>query len=108
MTDRLAAFFRETGHSHIVCKNDQEPALCATVAEAIRRSNRSGEGKPDAEVLQMVAKWSAVGESPGNGKAERTVQTVEDLLRTDLHALEGRLQIRYLRTPLSPGGLSNM
>ena len=92
VTDRLASFFREAGHSHIIYKNDQEPALCATVAEAIRRSNRSGDGKPTAEVIQMVPEWSAVGESPSNGKAERTVQLVEDLLRTYLHALEGRLQ----------------
>ena len=92
MTDRLASFFRETGHSHIIYKNDQEPALCATVAEAIRRSNRSGYGRPAAEAIQMVPEWGAVGEGPSNGKAERTVQLVEDLLRTYLHALGGRLQ----------------
>ena len=40
----------------------------------------------------MVPEWSAVGESASNGKAERTVQQVEDLLRTYLHALESRLK----------------
>ena len=86
VTDRLATFFRETGHSHIVYKSDQEPALVATIAEAIKRSNRSGDGKPGDEFTQMVPEWSAVGESASNGRAERTIQQVEDLLRTYLHA----------------------
>ena len=108
VTDRLASFFRETGHSHIIYKNDQEPALCATVAEAIRRSNRSGDGRPTTEVIQMVPEWSAVGESPSNGKAERTVQLVEDLLRTYLHALRGDCRLRYLQNLLLPGGWWSM
>ena len=96
MTDRLATFFRETGHSHIVYKSDEEPALVATIAEAIKRSNRTGDGKPETEFTQMVPEWSAVGESASNGRAERAVQQVEDLLRTYLHALESRLKVSIL------------
>lgn len=50
--------------------------------------------KKGDEFLQLVPELSAVGESPSNGKAERTVQTVEDMVRTYLSALEGRLQGR--------------
>ena len=69
VTDRLATFFRETGHSHIIYKSDQEPSLCATVAKAIRRSNKAGDGRTGDQVLQMVPDWSAVGESASNGKS---------------------------------------
>ena len=62
------------------------------MAEAIRRSNRAGEGRPTDEVIQMLPDWSAVGESASNGRAERTVQQVEDLLHTYLHALESRIK----------------
>ena len=40
----------------------------------------------------MVSEWSTVGESASNGRAERTVQQVEDLLSTHLHALESRIK----------------
>ena len=45
-------------------------------------------------VSQAVAEFSAVGESASNGRAERTVQAVEDLLRTLKSALEARIKTR--------------
>ena len=42
--------------------------------------------------MQFVPEYSAVGESLGNSKAERAIQTFEDLLSTYVHALEARLK----------------
>ena len=43
---------------------------------------KTGEALPNAEIEQMVPENSAVGESASNGKAERALQQVEDMLRT--------------------------
>ena len=59
VTDRLAAFFRETGHSHIVYKNDQEPAReglkdgsnCRRLAENL--SSRLGGATADSGTLRL-------------------------------------------------------
>ena len=91
-TDRLATFFRETGYSHIVYKSDQEPAIVSMITEALSRANRAGDGRPSDTVNQAVPEWSAVGESASNGRAERAVQQVQDMLRTYLHALESRIK----------------
>ena len=59
--------------------------------EALRRSGRSGSAF-DSGLDQAVDEHSAVGESASNGRAERTVQAVEDLLRTLKSALESRIK----------------
>ena len=92
---RLVEFFRESGISKFVYKSDREPAIVALMEEAVKRSGRSGELlKPDEEPQQGVPENSAVGESASNGRAERTIQAVEDLLRVHKLALEGRLKAR--------------
>ena len=88
---RLTDFFKESGITKVVYKNDQEPAICAMVTEALKRAGREGDGRPSDVVMQMVPEWSAVGESASNGRAERAVQQVEDMLRTYLHSLESRI-----------------
>ena len=87
---RLADFFKESGVTKVVYKNDQEPAICSMITEALKRSGREGDGRPSETIMHMVPEWSAVGESPSNGRAERAVQQVEDMLRTYLHALESK------------------
>ena len=62
----------------------------ATIEEALKRTGRSGE----FEAFDAVAEYSAVGESASNGRAERAVQVVEDLLRTLKSALETRIKCR--------------
>ena len=101
--DRLASFIKESGVARLVYKTDQEPAinvvadeaveqrlLLDMTEEALKRAGRSGTIF-DPKIEQAVAENSAVGESASNGKAERTVQIVEDLLRTLKSALESRI-----------------
>ena len=92
--NRLSDFFKESGITKVVYKNDQEPAICAMITSALKKAGREGDGRPTTDVMQMVPEWSAVGESASNGRAERTVQQVEDLLRTYLHVLESRINQR--------------
>ena len=85
--NRVAAFFRESGLTNFeaqswVVKSDQEPSILALLEAAIKKSGRNGTIVPEA---------SAVGESASNARAERTVQSVEDLLRVHKHALEARI-----------------
>ena len=87
---RLANFFKEAGFSKLVYKTDQESALKATIEEALVKVGRSGT----FEAFEAVPEYSAVGESASNGKAERAVQAIEDLLRTLKSALESRIQAR--------------
>ena len=81
---RVATFIRESGLTdfNFVVKSDQESSIVAVLEQAIRRSGRSGSIVPEA---------SAVGESASNSRAERTIQSVEDLLRVHKHALEARI-----------------
>lgn len=90
VVSRLTAFFREMGHAKIVYKTDQESSLKNMVEEALRRAGRSGT----FEAFEAVPETSAVGESASNGRAERTVQEIEDMLRTLKIALETRLATR--------------
>ena len=84
---RVAAFIRESGLMNFnfenwVVKSDQEHSIVAVMEQAIRKSGRNGT---------IVPENSAVGESASNARAERTVQSVEDLLRVHKHALEARI-----------------
>ena len=76
--NRIAAFIRECGLTKFVWKSDQERALRALMEEAIKRSGRSGSMDP----VIAVPEASPVGSSASNGRAERTVQAIEDQLRT--------------------------
>ena len=91
-TNRLTEFLNESGISQLVYKSDQEPAIKSTIEESLRRLRGTGVGKPDDEFLQLVPEYSSVGENPSNGRAERTIQQVQDLVRTYLHALEARIK----------------
>ena len=87
---RLAAFIRENGVRHIVYKSDQEESISAMAKEAIKQVGIAGEAY-DPELHMAVPEHSAVGSSASNGRAERTVQIVEDLVRTYRSALQSRL-----------------
>ena len=95
---RLTQFIKESGYPQIVYKSDQERAITKMIELAIKGAGRSGipeSGEAFASgVSQAVAEFSAVGESASNGRAERTVQAVEDLLRTLKSALEARIKCR--------------
>ena len=95
---RLTAFIKETGYSQLVYKSDQESAITKMTDAAIRGSGRSGvplESKEfESGLAQAVNEHSAVGQNASNGKAERTVQAVEDLLRTLKPALEARIEFK--------------
>ena len=86
VVERMATFIRDTGlnNFNFVVKSDQESSIVAMMEQAIRRSGRNGTAVPEA---------SAVGESASNGRAERAVQTVEDLLRVHKIALEARIGV---------------
>ena len=95
---RLTQFIKESQYPQIVYKSDQERAIAKMIEYAIKGAGRSGI--PESEeafasgVSQAVAEFSAVGESASNGRGERTVQAVEDLLRTLKSALEARIKVR--------------
>ena len=90
--DRLADFFKNSGITKLVYKSDQEPSIKKAIEVALSRVGKSGEARSDEPIEQAVPENSAVGKSASNGKAERAVQQVEDMLRTYLHALEGRIK----------------
>ena len=98
---RMTEFIRQSGLTKFVFKTDQESSIKALMEEtiqkdadiktmmdeAIRRSGRQGDHIP----LTAVPENSAVGASASNGRAERTVQTVEDQLRVLKAAFESRI-----------------
>ena len=92
--DRLAEFLKSTGIQHLVYKSDQEASIRATIEKSLERLQKPGEALAGNDFLQLVPESSAVGESPSSGKAERAVQSVEDMIRTYLSALESRLQTK--------------
>ena len=85
---RLGNFFKAAGIPKLVYKSDQESSIRSAIEEALKRIGRQGE----CEAIEAVPESSAVRESPSDGRAERTVQSFEDLLRTLKSALETRLQ----------------
>ena len=90
---RLAQFIRNSGYSHIVYKSDQEPSIRTMFEEAFRRSHRQGSCY-NPKLRQFVPESSAVGESQSNGKAENSVQRLEDMIRTYKSALETHISFR--------------
>ena len=77
----------------MVYRSDQESLLKNFVKASVLRAGAINEEKSDDdEVFIAIPEYSAVGGSASNGKAERAVQQVEDLLRTHTLALEARIQ----------------
>ena len=68
--------------------SDQEGAIRAVIAAALAHCEKPGEW------TDAVPEMSAVGESQSIGRAERTVQTVEDKVRAHKSALEARINAR--------------
>ena len=95
---RLSQFIKDSGVPKLVYKSDQERAIAKMTEEALRRAGRNGQPENpdtfDSGLEQAVSEHSAIGESASNGRAERTVQAVEDLLRTLKSALEARIKAR--------------
>ena len=87
---RLCQFIRECGVSEFVYKSDQEASVVALIHEVVRRSTTPGDLYYGL-VTSAVPENSAVGESQSNARAERSVQSFEDLLRTYKSALEARI-----------------
>ena len=77
----------------------------SAIEQALRRVGRSGT----FEAFEDIPEYSAVGESASNGKAERAVEAVEDLLRTLGSALEARIQRKLpLHHHVTNGSLSTL
>ena len=88
-------FVKESGYRKIVYRSDQERSIRAMFEEAFKRSGRERIAfNPRLE--QFVPEASAVGESQSNGKAENTVQRLEDMLQTYTSALEKNIDSRIL------------
>ena len=94
-TRRMCDIIKESGHANFVYKSDKEHSIIALIDEAVRRPGRAGRHvPPDVPVRRGVLENIAVGESQSNGRAERAVQTVEDLLRTHKLSLESKIKAR--------------
>ena len=85
---RLANLLRMCGVRRLVYTSDQEGALKALTEAAVNELNFDGD------LISAVPEHSPVGESQSNGRAERTVQQVEDLVRTMKAAFEDRFNLR--------------
>ena len=91
--DRLCQFFRSVGAKDVVFKSDQERSIVSLLNEVLRVSKL--EGDPHFGSLNSaVPEKSAVGQSPSNSRAERSVQQVEDLVRTYKSAIEARMNAK--------------
>ena len=95
---RLASFIKACGLHQFNYRSDQEKSLLALVEEAIALSGREARAANDEEVVNAAPELSSVGESQSNGKAERGVQLVEDLIRTLKSAFEARICRRLSST----------
>ena len=78
-------FFRATGLLNFTYMSDQEGACTTMIQQAIQETKGRGEW------VGAVPETSAVGQSQSNGRAERSVQRLEDHVRTLLAELEGKL-----------------
>ena len=83
---KLKEFVTFHGVRYLVCKSDQENALMAAVKVVVEKLRKEG--------IQIAFENYPVGESQSNGKIERRVQAVEDLLRTLRSALMSRLKVK--------------
>ena len=77
----------------LVYKSDQEPAI-KSYLDADLKQVGAASLEDDDLVMCAVPEHSAVGASASNGKAERSVQMLEDQVRTLKSAMETNLKIR--------------
>ena len=80
------------GVRQMVYMSDQEGALKALTEAAVNELGLDGN------LLSAVPEHSPVGESQSNGRAERAVQQVEDMVRTMKAAFEDRFGLRLSST----------
>ena len=93
--NRLCECVKSTGVKQLVYLSDQEASLRTTFEEAIKRL------AADGELSQAVPEKSAVSGRQSNGLAERSVQTVEDLMRCYKLAFDDHLgQTTAAKSPL--------
>ena len=85
VTRRMASFLRQCGLTQITYMCDQEFSLTAMMNEALQVVKCSGEW------IGAIPERSPVGESQSNGRAERSVQQLEDQVRTLFAELEHNL-----------------
>ena len=85
----LKDFIKSSGVSHLVCKNDQETSIKACVDGALVQLHKTA----DHENLIVTPESSAIEESQGNGVAKRTIQLIEDDVRTLKSAFESALKL---------------
>ena len=91
-TTRLATFLLHSGVQRCVYMCDQESSIGTMMEAALQICGREGKW------AGAVPENSAVGESQSNSRAERSVQSLEDQLRTLKAALESRIQARVPST----------
>lgn len=79
---RCAQWIDSLGHTKVVMKCDNEPAIVALARDI--RANR-------AEGMETAIEHSPTGESQSNGTAERGIGIIEGVIRTMKDALESRI-----------------
>ena len=89
---RLEAYLKDEGVAKLAYRTDQEASIVALLDQALTNCGKTGVP------IDAAPEHSAVGESASNGKAERTVQQFEDLIRTLKAALESRVGCRIDNT----------
>ena len=88
VTARLASFLEQSGVHQMTYMCDQEKPLDAMIKHMLMHLNITGEW------VGAVPERSAVGESQSNGRAEKSVQQIEDHIRCLKGELEHRIQSR--------------
>ena len=71
------------GHSSLVLKSDQEPAILDLRSDIIARCKEKG--------ISVIPENSPIGESQSNGVIERAIQDIEGMIRT----LKDQLECSY-------------
>ena len=82
----LRACVRSHDVGQIACQCDQDNSLVAAIDHVVDGLRREGS--------QLVCEKSPAGESQSNGIPERTIQSVEDLLRSLRGAFIGHTEVR--------------
>lgn len=95
---RLARWIRSCGLVHFAYRSDREPAIRALLNDAAKLAGDKSERDTEDTELEpppaAVPKESHVGESQSNGASERSIQLIEDMIRTLKLNLEDRLQLK--------------
>ena len=88
VTSRLSKWLLNSGVTEMTHMCDQESALATMIDDVLERIKASGMW------VGAVPEHSAVGSSQSNGRAERSVQMVEDMVRCFKGELEARINAR--------------